>query len=142
MVMRTRFVEATQGVVGGLNHGKFMVATFEPEEWGRRCELDRKVVGADHSLLARCGWSFGHVMVFDLQTGEGALFLPPGSAKADLDKHRVWVCPMFEPFLHWAWERAREDPDGWVDALPPLVELPDAPPSMQGYRRRGEGATS
>lgn len=136
--MKTRFVEATQGVRGGLNHGKFMVAAFDAEEWARRCELDREVIARDARLLSRCGWTDEHFVVFDLATGEGALFRAPGSARADLNSHRVWVCPMFEPFLEWAYGEARKNPAGWFDALPALVELPDAPAAMQGYRRRGD----
>jgi hypothetical protein len=132
-------VEATQGVRGGFNHGKFAVGLFEPEEAERRSALEREL-GVDVRLLGRCGWAEGHVLVIDLQTGEGAMFLPGGSPRADLDKHRVWVCPMFEPFLGWLYDHiAREEgPDSeWFDALPDLVEIPDAPASMQGYRREG-----
>lgn len=66
--MRTRFVEATQGIEGGFNWGKFMVGSFDEEEL------------------------------------------------ADEAKY----------------------PFGWFLSLPSLVELPDAPGSMQGYRRAGE----
>ena len=63
------------------------------------------------------------------------MFRPGGMPKADLDQHRVWVCPMFEPFLAWLYEFA--DASDWFDRLPELVELPNAPASMQGYRREG-----
>jgi hypothetical protein len=148
--VHTKFVEVTQGIKGGFNHGKMMVALFELREWMTHSEMDVKVEGKERSLLERCGWTPYHAMVFDLQTGEGALFLPGGSPSADLTKHRVWVCPLFEPFLEWLYEHVgafprdlRSDSVGrlvspaWFEGLPSLVELPDAPASMQGYRRPG-----
>lgn len=144
--MKSRFVEATQGVAGGFNHGKFMIARFDREEWIRLSEMDEQAGLGARSLLARCGWTHDHVLVFDLQTGEGALFRLGGSACADLRKHAVWVCPMFEPFLEWLYEwrsrasaevvAAGEDPT-WFGSLPTLVELPGAPAAMVGYRRPG-----
>lgn len=147
-------MEATQGIEGGLNHGKFLIGLFEEDEWEVPCEMDRLYGQRDshqpmnpwagRSLLARCGWSRDHVLVLDLQTGEGAIFLPGGAASADLDKHRVWVCPMFGPFLQWLYAHEREADvayeDGlpvWFVTLPPLVELPAAPGAMFGYRRSG-----
>ena len=133
--MVTKFIEVTQAVEGGFNHGKFMLGRFA-EEWDERSALDH-ALGAEPppSLLRRCGWMERHLFVLDLQTGEGAIFLPGGSAKADLDKHKVWVCPMFEPFLVWLYAQDLT----LLDALPELVELPEAPASMTGYRREGDG---
>lgn len=71
--------------------------------------------------------------VLDLQTGEGAFFRPGGYAAADLEKHRVWVCPLFEPFLEWLYRQDLTD----LGQLPRLVELPDAEFAMRGYRRAG-----
>jgi hypothetical protein len=139
--MRTRFVEATQDADAGLNHGKFMVALFDADEWECRCELDAYyaervgVLAPARPLLRRCGWTREHVLVVDLQTGEGAIFRAGGNARADLDKHKVWVCPMFEPFLEWLYGAARGE--AWLEALPALVELPHAAPATQGYRRGG-----
>jgi hypothetical protein len=131
--VRTRFVEATQSREEGFNHGKFLVGWPEPEEWGRRSVIDADT-GADTSLLRRCGWSPDHLLVADLATGEGAFFLPGGMPGADLVKHRVWVCPMFEPFLAWLYDFLRDEPP---EMLPAVVELPGVPPTMQGYRRPG-----
>lgn len=143
--MESKFVEVTQSVDGGFNHGKFMIGRFDKQEWQRACEMDlrfaeattdyRRAQGEGRSLLGRCGWSGDHVLVLDLQTGEGSIFLPGGSASADLDKHKVWVCPMFEPFLEWLYGQDLSD----LLKLPDLVELPDAPEAMYGYRRAGEG---
>lgn len=127
--MITKLIEATQGVEGGFNHGKFMVARFT-DEWDRLSEIDRQVSGHERSLLNRCGWSREHLLVIDLQTGEGAIFRHGGLASADLQKHAVWVCPLFEPFLAWLYTQD-------IESLPDLVELPDAPEAMYGYRREG-----
>lgn len=132
--MRTKFVEVTQSADDGFNHGKFMVAQFDGDEWARDAELDRRH-GSVAPLIHRCGWSPDHVLVFDLQTGEGGMFLPGGAPKADLDKHRIWVCPMFEPFLVWLYEQS--ETFDWFSNLPTLVEIPDAAAAMQGYRREG-----
>jgi hypothetical protein len=123
--MKTVIVEATNGP---RNWGKFLIGRFD-SEWERFSEVD-----PDRVLLGRCGWSTKHIVVLDLQTGEGAIFLPGGLAAADLEKHRVWVCPLFEPFLAWLYAQDLND----LDALPKLIDLPDAPFAMHGYRRSGE----
>lgn len=134
--MITKFIEATNEVNGRpFNYGKFMVARFTSEEWRRRTVIENPHGEAIH-LLSRCGWESGHVMVFDLQTGEGALFRPGGYVKADLDKHKVWVCPLFEPFLAWLYGQDLAD----LDQLPAHVHLKDAPAAMAGYRRGGGDA--
>jgi len=68
----------------------------------------------------------------DMQTLEGAAFRHGGHAKADLDRHRIWVCPLFEPFLTWLYtqDAAR------LGELDQLVTL-DAPLALAGYRRGG-----
>lgn len=99
--MKTRFVEATQHAEHGGNWGKFAVGVFGPEEWLRPTMLP--AAGGLPMLVSR-GWSKTTMLVLDLQTGEGALFNPHGSAHADLQKHQIWVCPLFEPFLVWLYE--------------------------------------
>lgn len=136
--METKFIEASQGdAAGPANWGKFMLARFEPEEWAHRVTLPVAdfVPGAEasRSLLVARGWSPRHVLFVDLETGEGTMLSPGGSAKADLEKHRVWVCPLAEPFLEWLYEQDLRD----LQALPSYVQLPDAPFSMAGYRRHG-----
>jgi hypothetical protein len=71
--------------------------------------------------------------VLDLETGEGAYFLPGGNARADLREHRVLVCPMFEPFLEWLYAQDVND----ITTLPVVLDLPDAPFALYGYRRPG-----
>lgn len=138
--MRTHFIEASHGGTG--NWGKFMVGEFEIEEWARRSELPE--ASTTRLLLGR-GWRpQTHLLVVDLQTGEGAMFARRGLAAADLAKHAIWVCPMFEPFLEWLYayfkgqfqsiEAGLED----IQALPALVAL-DCPEksALSGYRRPG-----
>ena len=130
--METHFIEAVHRALGPGNHGKFMLGRFTPDEWRRASAVDA-VMGLDTRLLRRCGWGAEHVLVWDLETGEGAIFRPGGFATADLEKHRVWVCPMFEPFLEWLYEQDLRD----LTALPSIVELPDAPFEGHGHRRQG-----
>lgn len=124
--METKFIEATQKE-SHINWGKFMVSRWTPEEWQR-------VSGIGHgSLLHEVGWTDQHIMVTDLQTGEGAVFKQGGLAKADLNKHQVWVCPMFEPFLEWLYTQDIRN----FDALPTVVELDTTDSALWGYRREG-----
>lgn len=131
--MITKIIEATQHgkhEEAFQNWGKFMV--MRPDyEWNRKSEVDAE----SNSLLRSIGWSVDHLWVLDLQTGEGACFRHGGKASHDLnEKHKVWVCPLFEPFLNWLYEQDVMD----LTKLPDHVELPDAEFSMQGYRREGK----
>lgn len=148
--MRTKIIETEHGEGRG-NHGKFML--LRPDtEWERVSLLptlqqarprsdeegqvqDRLRVPTPNLLGGVCGWGLRHLWVLDLQTGEGACFLPGGYAVADLDKHAVWVCPMFQPFLEWLYDQDLSD----LDALPDVVQLPEAPFAFAGYRREGPG---
>ena len=103
-----------------------MLGRFTPEEWARHSE----VTGA---LLSGRGWSAGHLLVLDLQTGEGAVFRHGGLAPADLKKHAIWVCPLFPYFLEWLYEQDVTD----LSKLPGVVEIPHAEFSLAG-RRHGE----
>ena len=128
--MEIKFIEAAQGSQGP-NWGKFLVGRFTNEEWARRSTLPKDK--SPTSLLWRVGWSRQHIVVMDLQTGEGAIFNPGGWAQMDLEKHAVWVCPLFEPFLQWLWGQDLSN----LAALPSYVELPEAPFELRGYRRPG-----
>lgn len=133
--MRTRLIEVTNGPN---NWGKFLVGQFTDLE-----ATHASMVDTGRPLLRAIG--FGDLepwlLVLDLQTREGGLFSCRGQASADLNQHRVWVCPMFEPFLNWLYARWRAaDAAGdrwWWEGLPAHVDLPDAPFAMQGYRRAG-----
>lgn len=132
--MHTKIIEATNE----FNHGKFMVGMFDSAEWAHRSHLHTispSAPASPHSLLASIGHGPGNVWVLDLQTCEGATFRLGGSARADLDKHRIWVCPMFEPFLTWLYRQP-------VTTLEELHALPDAvqvegESALYGYRRPG-----
>lgn len=121
--MKTKLVEVTNGPQ---NFGKFMLGQFDHAELQRQSLIDHV------SLVRGRGWDpQKHLLVLDLQTGEGAIFLIGGSAKHDLDKHKIWVCPLYEPFLVWLYQQ----PDPM--AIPDHVDLPDAPFAFSGYRRPG-----
>lgn len=123
--MITKFIEATDATE--FNWGKFMVCRFEPGEWARQSEINNR-----STLMAR-GWTRDNVLVVDLATGEGAIFNPHGSAIHDLnEKHQIWVCPMFEPFLTWLYRQDLTD----LAALPGMVSLGNVPTSLAGYRRQ------
>ena len=128
--MISKFVEVTNG----FNWGKFLVCRFSPEEWAVRSKVD-----GEFGLLAGRGWTPIHLWVLDLQTGEGAYFRPGGMAVADLEKHQIWVCPMFERFLVRLYAEK-----GWcadITSIPDLVELTDEETmkasAMYGHRRPG-----
>jgi hypothetical protein len=129
--MQTKFMETTNTDAGGMNWGKFMVARFTESEWERRSKVGGQI------MLAERGWSKDNLLVLDLQTGEGAVFKPKGYAKGDLDKHALWVCPLFEPFLGWLYEQDLTD----IEKLPALVKIKNPASALYGYRRPGPGAT-
>lgn len=130
--MKTYQFEARQSADGASNHGKFMVGVFD-DEWAWRSGIDD-----GRPLLPLCGWWHpDHVWVMDLQTGEGCYVRPGGYAHADLQKHAVWVCPLFEPWLEWLYERVKETGIEGIGDLPRVVDLPDAEFAFAGYRRPG-----
>jgi hypothetical protein len=120
--VRTRIIEA-RSPAG--NYGRFLLARMH-QEWNVQSEV------FDGPVLFNTGYGPKHLWVLDLVTGEGACFLPGGLAAADLEKHRIWVCPLFEPFLVWLYEQDLAD----LDELPEVVEV-DAPLQLRGYRRPG-----
>ena len=129
--MQTKFIEATNTDAGGMNWGKLMVARFTESEWERHSEVGGQIMLADR------GWSKDNLLVLDLQTGEGAVFKPKGYAKGDLDKHALWICPLFEPFLRWLYEQDLTD----IEKLPALVKIKNPASALYGYRRPGPGVT-
>jgi hypothetical protein len=126
--VKTKIIEVTNG---NRNWGKFMLARMDTE-WERMSTIGTDSV---RPLLAQCGWTHQHIWVLDLQTGEGVLVRPDGNAHADLEHHKVWVCPMFEPFLAWLYARG----DIIFEMMPDFLDLPDAEFMMQGHRRPGPG---
>lgn len=129
--MISHFVEATNG----FNHGKFVLL--------RHDESPRSALPGYEELPLLSGrkWTSRETFVVDLQTGEGAAFTLAGSgmnARFDLDKHKIWVCPLFEPFLGWLYEQELDGGAGDITALPRFVDLVDAPGAVFGFRRPGE----
>ncbi len=126
--MKTRIIEASNALDGsGMNWGKFMLSQFDDAEWNYISALDKT------KLLHNRGWTREHIWVYDLQTGEGAIFRHGGLASADLNKHKIWVCPLFEPFLVWLYTQPLD-----IDKLPALVDLKGAASAVYGYRREGK----
>lgn len=133
--MHTKVIEAAQkahpeNVDEAKNWGKFLVGRFDVE-WVRRSEVSPYTT---IPLLAHTGWGPAHFLVLDLQTGEGFV-TSKGFAAADLEKHAVWVCPLFKPFLEWLYQQDLRN----LDALPDLVELPDAEFKFSEPRNPGKG---
>lgn len=122
--MRTKIIEATNGPQ---NWGKFLLGRFD-QEWNVLSEVAKNL-----PLLRTVGWGREHILVLDLQTGEGVIVRPGGSASSDLNTHQVWVCPLFEPFLKWLYKQDLAD----ITKLPAHIDLPDAEFAMHGYRREG-----
>lgn len=122
--MKTHFIEVTNREQ---NWGKFLLIQFD-SEW----EYDSQM-SPGRPLLRQIGFNPNAIWVLDLQTCEGAAFVPGGLASADLHKHRVWVCPMFEPFLNWLYQQKIKS----IEELPGTLDLEDAEFAMWGYRREG-----
>lgn len=128
--MKTHFIEVTNN---SQNWGKFVLIRFEENEFSYKSCIAAKI-----RLLPGIGWHPSDIIVFDLQTCEGAAFSarPHASVKADLAKHQIWVCPMYEPFLEWLYQQDLTD----LDKLPAFVNLPDVEFALAGYRRKGKSA--
>lgn len=130
--MKTWIFEATQPGHG--NWGKFLVGQMDEREWTWPSQVPGNPTPGVPVLKLRHKWSRAHLWIKDLETGEGALFRPGGYAKADLNQRRIWVCPMFEPFLVWLYEQLRAGKT--LDELPKGVEI-EADFDWAGYRRPG-----
>lgn len=142
--MKTKFIEAMH--VGGTgNWGKFMVARFDAEEMKRPSVVEAEYLAQHPEIntlpgrsapLLRGRWQERNVLVYDIQTGEGARFsASPGGHGADLEKHRIWVCPLFQPFLAWLYQQDLTD----LDKLPAKIEFTEeeVQSEFRGYRRPG-----
>lgn len=126
--MKSKIIEATQ--TSEVNWGKFLVQEFD-EEWGRRSALPGNDL--DMPVLAQRGWAPYHILVTDLETGEGAMFSKrdPMPLYSLAEKHQIWVCPLFEPFLLWLCNQDFES----VEELPEFVSLDTSFEALSGYRR-------
>lgn len=139
--MKIKFIEATnpsdRGDAGCFNWGKFLLLQLGPEEWTYKSQLpvptELEEFQRKHPLLGLIGYSRANVWVFDLQTRQGAAFVPCGIAALDLAQTKIWVCPMYEPFLEWLYRQDLTD----ITTLPAVVELVNATGSLRGYQREG-----
>ena len=128
--MDTRFIEASNGV----NYGKFMVARFDMEETLRKTAMP-EAVGTE-SFFSYAGlrrMTPERTLVMDLQTGEGAEFSLRGgrqeAAWALRERHpKLWVCPLFPPFLGWLFDFVQTQPDPRrheldLESIPNFIDL-------------------
>jgi hypothetical protein len=134
--MISHFIEGTND----FNYGKFLLLRFDTSERQVRTALTGFeghplfTFGGQRKLNPRM------TLVVDLQTGEGAAFsLDPMSWTELGDKHRIWVCPMYEPFLRWLCQQGLDNGGGDITALPRCVQLDEAESSLFGHRREGRG---
>jgi hypothetical protein len=131
--MKTKIIEVTQPnpKTNPQNWGKFLLGQLTEEEYSHQSEV------SPGKLLPQIGYWHRDPMwlwVLDLQTREGAFFLVGGCAEYDLnEKHQIYVCPLFEPFLEWLYLNF----NGNLDKLPSYVQI-DAPVAFSGYRREGK----
>lgn len=118
--MITKIIEGSDGAL----YGKWLVG-----------QLDQIELGATTALPGFEGtqriWTFGGArkfgahpgarLVLDLQTSQGGVFIPDSksSADADLDKSKLWVCPLFRQFFCWLYQQDVSD----VSALPSFIDL-------------------
>jgi hypothetical protein len=140
--MKTKIIQVTNN---DLNWGKFLVGEFDEREWDVPCAFPE---GSTISMMRARGMHKDQYLVLDLETKEGAVFGLTGSSRADLnDKHRIWVCPMYEPFLEWLYASYRDYLShigtnlDWLERLPASLDLKDAEFAMAGYRRQGKRIT-
>lgn len=134
--MLSKMVEVSDQV----NWAKLMVSQFDNDELAYKSRVDTEAKSLLEAVAARRKEYWGEAqqkrLVVDLQTDEGAWFLPhpERDPKVDLDRHQIWVCPLFYPFLQWLY---RTNPVH-VSGIPDVVELdPDDVIKFQGYRRPG-----
>lgn len=130
--MISHFIEASNDA----NYGKFLLLRFDEREAKTRTRLpgyrnsENIFTFAGHRKL-----NPDMTFVVDLQTGEGASFDLRGSAKADLEKHKIWVCPMYEFFLSWLYQQNAHSEIKDITRLPRYVQLNTDYFAFAGYRR-------
>lgn len=117
--MIVKFIEASDGTA----HGKFMLARMDAELATRS-----GLPGYEDEPLMTVGgrrkFNSHSTLVVDLQTGRGAaLALDPFSYTKLDEGGRMWVCPMFRPFLKWLCLQGLGMGAGDITALPSYVEI-------------------
>jgi hypothetical protein len=71
--------------------------------------------------------------ILDLVTQEGACFDVAQPLLPQLERHQVWTCVLYEPFLAWLFEYCQTHTPFRLDDLPPNLHL-TAPQELIGYR--------
>lgn len=137
--MRRQFIEVSDD----MNWGKMELQQLEPSDMEvmSLVKAGAPLLTAIETQRRSSADPLKQVRIWDLQTGEGAVFTPARGEdpKAQLDQHRVWVCPLFLPFVRWLFRQDCTD----ITALPRLVEFPEGDVChLQGYRRGGPDITA
>lgn len=101
--MITKLIETTDM----FNHGKFLVGQMEGFELTQYLAIKDDGRQLSHVLHA----SPSKFWVLDCATCEGAFFDFSNDAYYQLERHQVWVCPMFPLFLEWAFEKFKQEPN-------------------------------
>jgi hypothetical protein len=120
--MNTRLVEVTDGAF----YGKFLVAQFDEAEWRHEAEVFKESIHrpVPYALLDVCGWSRDHLLVLDLETGNGTIFRPGGHLAHDMEKRQMgYVCPLYRPFLGWLYEHAARTGGIALDDIPAILHM-------------------
>ena len=90
--MDTKFIEVSNNEK---NWGKFLLLRMTEAEWQQPSAITQR------SLLREVGWNPTNIIVFDLQTGEGARFVPGGMErmirmlKSKKLKPGFWIAPFW-----------------------------------------------
>lgn len=118
--MITKIIEGSDGGA----YGKWLVGQLDEHERARTTSLPG--YEGSHSIWTfggarKLGAHPGAVLVLDLQTGQGGVFIPGPSSSpdADLDKAKIWVCPLFRDFFRWLYTQDMAD----VTQLPDFIDL-------------------
>lgn len=87
--MKTKFFEGTDQ----FNYGKFMLGAMSLDELNTPC---LETTGGVNQFIHNTESKF---WILDLQTKEGAFFDLKFDIIPQLEKHQIWVCPMYPLFL-------------------------------------------
>ena len=120
--MKTRLVEVTDGAF----YGKFLVGKFDEAEWRHEGEIPKESIirPVPYALLDICGWSRDHLLVLDLETGNGTIFRPGGALDYDMEKRKMgYVCPLYRTFLGWLYEHAARTGSIDLDDIPAVLHM-------------------
>ncbi len=134
--MKTHFIEATQR--DDFNWGKFLLCQYEPADWAHPVHLpiSKSLASQPQSLLRSRMRDPDGIWCLDIETNEGAYLRWGPRMHLDLnDKHQVWVCPMYEPFLEWL---GSQHELGDITMLPHFLRLDTDFGAVAGYRRSGK----